>query len=104
MHFLNDRSLGHILCQCAGQGIVQFGCWEWHQQCFISNADAILKAMSLKGTGTETTTVTDRKKQSLEFVQFVLGDASGGLPLYKQMKTRNRFEYLEMAQIMARFP
>ena len=44
------------------------------------------------------------ERKSHEFVQIVLDVAGGGLPLYKQMKTRNRFEWLKMAQIMASFP
>ena len=50
--------------------------------------------MSLKESGKETKDTgrkTNRKK-SHEFVQIVLDVAGGGLPLYKQMKTRNRFE------------
>ena len=72
--------------------------WSWNSTvwCRISTAaaDVNLETMSLKESGKETKDTgrkTNRKK-SHEFVQIVLDVAGGGLPLYKQMKTRNRFE------------
>ena len=96
--FLNDRRLTHVLCQCAGHGIVQI---DASIAVSMSNVSEIYTEK-----GNDMRRVRQRQKkiqrqtQIHVFVQFDVD--SGGLGLYKQMKTRNRFECLQMVQIMAR--
>ena len=80
-----------MLCQCAGHGIVQI---DASMAVSMSNVSEIYMEK-----GNDMRRVRQRQRQIHVFVQFDVD--SGGLDLYKQMKTRNRFEGLQMDQIMA---